>query len=157
MNFEVRVIHYSLFFVQYSIFKKYLHNESKIMILPILVVAPSDKRGRGVFTTEPILANTIIEISPVLVLSADERIEVEKTSLYNYIFEWGEDGKNACVALGYVSIYNHAYNANCEYEMDFDEELISIKTVRDIQKGEEIFVNYNATADDETPIWFDAE
>ena|SRR6478735_1233357 len=153
MNFEVKAVHYSIFFVQYSIFK---FLSSDIMILPILVVAPSDKRGRGVFTTEPIPANTIIETSPVLVLSADERIEVDKTSLYNYIFEWGEDGKKACVALGYVSIYNHAYNANCEYEMNFDEELMSIRTVRDIQKGEELFVNYNATADDETPIWFEA-
>jgi uncharacterized protein len=127
------------------------------MILPILVIAPSDKRGRGVFTTEPIVANTIIEISPVLVLNADERKEIEKTSLYNYIFEWSEDGKNACVALGYLSIYNHAYNANCEYEMDFGAELMTIKTVRNIQKGAELFINYNATADDDTPIWFEAK
>ena len=126
------------------------------MILPILVIAPSDQRGRGVFTTETIPAHTVIEISPVLVLNAEERVDVEKTSLYNYIFEWGEEGKNACVALGYLSLYNHAYTANCEYEMDFDAELITIKTVRDIQKGEELFINYNATADDATPIWFEA-
>jgi SET domain-containing protein len=126
------------------------------MILPILFIAPSGFRGRGVYTSEPIPAGTVIEISPVLVLSETERKEVEKTTLYNYIFEWGDDNKQACVALGYVSMYNHSYHSNCEYDMDFDAELITIKTVKPIPKGEEIFINYNADADNETPIWFEA-
>lgn len=127
------------------------------MILPILVVAPSDKRGRGVFAAEKIPAHTVIEISPVLVLSAGDRKHVEKTILFDYIFEWGHERKKACIALGYLSLYNHAYNANCDYEMDFDANLMTIKTVRAIKKGEELFINYNAVADDSTPIWFDAK
>ncbi len=127
------------------------------MILPILVVAPSDKRGRGVFAAEIIPAGTTIEISPVLVLSAKDRKQVEKTRLFDYIFEWGKKRKKACVALGYLSIYNHSYTSNCEYEMDYKEELMSIKTVKDIAKGEELFVNYNASANDSSPIWFDAK
>ena len=128
------------------------------MILPILVVAPSDKRGRGVFASEKIAKNTIIEISPVLVLSAKDRKHVEKTRLFDYIFEWGTEGKKkVCIALGYLSLYNHAYNANCDYEMDYDAELMTIKTVRAIKKGEELFINYNAVPDDATPIWFDAK
>lgn len=127
------------------------------MILPILVVAPSDLRGRGVFAGEKISANTIIEISPVLVLSAKDRKLVEKTLLFDYIFEWGIGGKKACIALGYLSLYNHAYNANCDYEMDYDVHIMTIKTVRPIKKGEELFINYNAIADDSSPIWFDAK
>ena len=124
------------------------------MILPILVVAPSEKRGRGIFTTEPLPANTVIEISPVLVLSAKERKQVEKTVLYNYLFEWGKKGKKGCVAWGYLSIYNHSYHANCEYEMDFESQLMTVRTVKAVAKGEELFVNYNAGVDDETPVWF---
>lgn len=127
------------------------------MILPILTIAPSENRGRGVYTTEDIPADTIIEISPVLILSPAERIEVEKTMLYDYIFAWGEEGAGACVALGYVSLYNHSYQSNCEYDMDHEHDLISVKTVRAIKKGEELFINYNAVADDATPIWFDAK
>ena len=127
------------------------------MILPILVVAPSDKRGRGVFASEKIAAGTVIEISPVLVLSAGDRKHVEKTVLFDYIFEWGKKRKKACIALGYLSLYNHAYDANCEYEMDYDTKLMSIKTVREIQTGEELFVNYNAVANDVTPLWFVAK
>ena len=127
------------------------------MILPILVVAPSELRGRGVFASEKIPAETIIEISPVLVMSAKDRKQVEKTMLFDYIFEWGVGEKQVCIALGYLSLYNHAYNANCIYEMDYDHNLITIKTVRAIKKGEELFINYNAVADDSSPIWFDAK
>ncbi|MES2373661.1 MAG: SET domain-containing protein [Bacteroidota bacterium] len=128
------------------------------MILPVLVVAPSDKGGKGVFASENIPANTIIEISPVLVLSAKDRKEVEKTVLYNYIFEWGHTkGKQACIAWGYLSMYNHSYTANCDYEMDFDTETMRIKTICSIEKGEELFINYNAEPGDATPIWFEAK
>ena len=127
------------------------------MILPILVVAPSDQRGRGIFASEKIPADTVIEISPVLVLSAKERKQVEKTRLFDYIFEWGRKHKKGCIALGYLSVYNHAYTANWEYEMDYETETMRIKTVRAIKKGEELFVNYNAKADDSTPIWFEAK
>ncbi|MES2005255.1 MAG: SET domain-containing protein [Bacteroidota bacterium] len=127
------------------------------MILPIVTIAPSQHRGRGVFATENIPAGTMIEISPVLVLSAAERTEVEKTLLYDYIFEWGEDNTQCCVALGYVSMYNHSYKANCDYQMDFEEERISITTVRDIEAGEELFINYNAEPESENLVWFETK
>lgn len=125
------------------------------MILPILTVAPSEKRGRGVFTFENIPADTVIEISPVLVLPANDRKLAEQTLLYDYIFEWGEDNSEACIGLGYLSLYNHSYDANCEYDMDFEAGSMTIRTVRTVVKGEELFINYNATANDATPIWFE--
>lgn len=125
------------------------------MILPILSVAPSPERGRGVFTTEDIATGTIVEISPVLVLDPEERAKVEQTILFDYIFEWGDDLKSACVALGYLSVYNHSYAANCIYEMDFEHELMQIRTVKPIKAGEELFINYNADPDDTKPIWFE--
>jgi SET domain-containing protein len=127
------------------------------MILPILVVAPSELRGRGVFATESIEPETVIEISPVLVLSKTDRTKAEETMLYNYIFEWGENYELGALGMGYISIYNHSYQSNCIYEMDFEHELMIIKTLRKIAAGEELFINYNATPDDATSIWFDAQ
>ena len=125
------------------------------MILPILTIAPSPNRGRGVFATEAIQMNTTIEIAPVIVLTKEHRIIVEQTLLYDYIFEWGEDHKSAAVALGYVSIYNHSIHPNCVYEMDYENDRISIITIKDIQVGEELFINYNAEVDPESPVWFE--
>lgn len=127
------------------------------MILPCIEIAPSDHRGRGVFAMEDIPEGTLIEVSPVLVLSEAERVDAEKTSLYNYIFEWGPESKQACVAWGYLSIYNHSYHANCRYDMDFEAQEMCITTVRDIKKGEELFTNYNAEPDSEEPVWFAAK
>ncbi len=47
--------------------------------------------------------------------------------------------------------------SNCEYEMDFDNELISIKTVRFIKEGEELFINYNGDWNDGKTVWFETK
>lgn len=125
------------------------------MILPTLVIAPTGEKGRGVFTTENIEKGTVIEISPVIVMSRDDRKLLDQTLLHDYIFEWGPDRKSCCMALGYIPMYNHSYRSNCEYEMDYDEERISVRTVRFIKAGEELSINYNGDWNNGTPVWFD--
>ncbi|MBA2498260.1 MAG: SET domain-containing protein-lysine N-methyltransferase [Chitinophagaceae bacterium] len=127
------------------------------MIFSSLYIAETEKMGKGVYTSSAIEANTIIEISPVVVMTAEERKLLDQTRLYDYIFEWQTELNKCCMALGYIAVYNHAYESNCEYEMDYETELISIKTMRDIEAGEELFINYNGNWNDATPIWFAAE
>ena len=128
------------------------------MILPFLTIASSKNRGRGVFTTEPILANTTIEIAPVIVVDASGREKLEQTLLYDYIFEWGEDSKMAAVALGYISIYNHSNQPNCNYEMDFENQTISITTIQDIEPGAELFINYMCPEGPSSDtVWFEQQ
>jgi SET domain-containing protein len=126
------------------------------MILPILFIAETPGMGRGVFTSAPIEAGTVVEISPVLVMSGEERKWLDRTLLHDYIFEWGEQKDQCCMAMGYVPLYNHAYKSNCEYEMDFDTATISIRTVHYIKAGSELLINYNGRWDDPKPVWFDA-
>jgi SET domain-containing protein len=121
---------------------------------PALEVRKTKKMGRGVFTTEDIEAKTTIEIVPVLVMSPDERISIDKTMLHDYIFEWGDDRTQCCMALGLVPLYNHSYESNCEYAMNFQKELIAVMTVRDIQAGEELFINYNGDWNNSKQVWF---
>jgi SET domain-containing protein len=127
------------------------------MILPCLFIETTDEMGRGVFTSENIEAGTVIETAPVIVMSREERKLLDQTLLHDYIFEWGPKKDQCCMALGYVPVYNHSYRSNCEYEMDFDINSISIKTVRFIKAGEEIFINYNGEWNDSKLLWFDAK
>jgi uncharacterized protein len=127
------------------------------MILPFLFAGPSENRGRGMFTSEDIAAGTRIEQSPVIVMSAEQRLLLDQTLLHDYIFEWGDARDQCCMALGYVPVYNHSYTSNCEYEMDYEAGLISVITVRDIKAGEELFINYNGDWNDNTPVWFDVK
>jgi hypothetical protein len=125
------------------------------MILPSLFIAASSNRGRGVFAGETLLKGTIIEVSPVIVMSKEERILLDQTLLHDYIFLWGRSQLQCCVALGYLSLYNHEYRANCDYEMEFDGAIIRVTTVRDVKKGEELCINYNGNWNETRPVWFD--
>jgi SET domain-containing protein len=60
-----------------------------------------------------------------------------------------------CMALGLIPIYNHSYRSNCEYFMDYDDDTMYIKTVRDIEPEEELTINYNGPWNDKKKVWFD--
>lgn len=110
--------------------------------------------GRGVYTKNAIKKDSIIEVAPVVVMNAEERILLDKTLLHDYIFEWGEKKDQCCMALGLVPMYNHSFEANCEYEMYFKKEVIAVKAVRDLKAGEELFINYNGDWDSKEAVWF---
>lgn len=120
---------------------------------PQLFIAEAGLKGRGVFTSKGITADTVVEVSPVIVLSKSDRKIVEETMLYFYLFEWGNRRNQAALGLGYVSMYNHDALSNCEYIMDYEEKTITIKTTRRIKAGEELTINYSAGWHDWEPVW----
>ena len=61
------------------------------------------------------------------------------------------------MALGLVPMYNHSYESNCEYFMDYEKEIIEVKTMRVVKKGEELTINYNGNWNDNKKVWFEAE
>ena len=124
------------------------------MLLSYLQIKNTTTKGRGVFTNQDIETDTIVEVAPVIVLGKNDRENIDKTLLHDYIFEWGHNTNLCCMALGYVPIYNHAYKSNCEYIMDYDTDSIIIKTITSISEGEELTINYNGDTDDQSPIWF---
>ncbi|HLX90318.1 MAG TPA: SET domain-containing protein-lysine N-methyltransferase [Puia sp.] len=125
------------------------------MISPNLYIAKSPKRGRGIFTGQKIAAGETIEISPVIVMDGADRQLLDQTLLHDYIFEWGAMQGQCCVALGYISIYNHSFKPNCEYFMDYADETIAIKTMQGVDAGEELFINYLDDKATEKSLWFE--
>ncbi len=125
------------------------------MIHPKLYIAEIPGKGRGMFTKSAIAKDTLLEEAPVIILSAAERKHIDKTILHNYIFEWTPDGKEMyCLALGYLSLLNHSYSANCEYNMDYERNVITVTTIRRIKAGEELTINYNGECNNTTEVWF---
>ena len=127
------------------------------MLKPYLFVDDTSGKGRGVFTRERIPANTVIEMAPVIVMEFSDREHLDKTLLHDYIFEWGKEKDKCAMALGLIPIYNHSYKSNCEYFMDFEDSSIMVKTVRVIENGEELTINYNGDWNDGKKIWFDVK
>jgi hypothetical protein len=120
-----------------------------------LFVAPTEEKGRGVFTEYALLANTVIEVAQAITFSEQDRQHIDKTILHDYIFEWGNEKKECAMALGLVPIYNHSYDSNCTYIMQYDTQEFIIQTVKDIEAGDELTINYNGEPTDTTPIWFE--
>src|SRR5439155_22130841 len=74
------------------------------MILSSLYIDLTGSMGRGVFTSENISKGIIVEESPVIVMTNDERKLLDQTLLHDYIFEWGEKKDQCCMALGYACL-----------------------------------------------------
>lgn len=128
------------------------------MINPHLYFADTANKGRGVYTKTALEAETIVETSPVIVMTADDRKKLDETLLHDYIFEWQPDGaKMCCMALGWIPLYNHSYTANCEHFMDYNNRTMYIQTARPIAPGEELTINYNGDWDNPEKVWFDVE
>ncbi|MGB3799329.1 MAG: SET domain-containing protein [Lewinella sp.] len=108
--------------------------------LPFIYVRPSPLGGRGVFTAQDIEEGTVVELAPVIILSAEDRVTIHGTALHDYYFLWA--GEGAAIALGYGSLYNHASEGNLDFEMDYINDQIRFAAARQISAGEELLINY---------------
>ena len=126
------------------------------MAIPQIYIGETGNKGRGIFSKKALKADTVLETAPVIVMTANERKFLDQTLLHDYIFEWQPEGESmCCMALGWIPIYNHSYRSNCEYFMNYDDETMYIKTMRDIRAGEELTINYNGPWNDKKKVWFD--
>ena len=122
---------------------------------PFLCLQDFGPRGRGVSTRQALKAGSLVEVCPVLVLSPQDTAHIVQTKLYDYYFEWNDDAQSSALALGYGSLYNHSYQANLSYEMDFENQLIRFYAFRDIKAGEELCINYGGNPQAQESIWFE--
>ncbi|QQS28443.1 MAG: SET domain-containing protein-lysine N-methyltransferase [Sphingobacteriales bacterium] len=124
---------------------------------PNIYIANSPGKGRGVFAAHAIKKGEIIEVCPVLLSSEADKLFIDKTGLYDYYFIWGEEQNMIALAMGYGSLYNHSYTPNAFYEADYEHNILTFICHKNIEANEEITVNYNCDAEDDSPVWFDKQ
>ena len=111
------------------------------------------RKGRGVFATRAFKRGELIERCPVLVIPANQTDNVLESNLEHYAFDWDKD--DISLLLGYGMIYNHSYQPNAEIVHDLGSHTSDIIARTTIEADEEILVNYNGSAKDKSPLWFD--
>jgi SET domain-containing protein len=121
---------------------------------PLIFIGKASGKGRGVFARVSICRDQTIEESPVVVVPASEVELLDRTSLADYYFLWGEDESEAALLLGLCSLCNHSFDPNSVFILRPERLTIEFSALRDIQPGEEITINYNGNPEDPTPIWF---
>lgn len=107
--------------------------------------------GRGLFATEDIKSQTVVESSPVIVLPTSEwEAHGRHTIMNHYAFVW-RDSKppSMALALGLGSIFNHNNDPNVGWICDFHTRTIRYITLRDVKKGEELCISYGRE------LWFE--
>jgi uncharacterized protein len=110
-------------------------------------------KGRGVFARAAIGAGALIEAAPVVIVPAEQRKLLDGTILHDYYFVWDEEGgeNRAAVALGLVSLCNHARRPSARVRRNCIRETLDLLALTPIAAGSEITIDYNC------PLWFAAE
>ena len=107
-------------------------------------------KGRGLVATGAISTGTVILTCAVVVYDGADVGRIAKTKLGDYNFRFGRDGRQACIALGDLSLCNHADEPNATLVCDEQALTMSLVTIRPIAPGEEISIRYRR------PLWFEA-
>ena len=111
---------------------------------PSIYFGHSEIQGLGVFTAAKIPSGSIVEICPLISLSAEDRSVIHQTKLHDYYFSWGENEDEAAIVLGFGSLYNHSNDPNAEFNVDLKEQVMIFSSIREITEAEEITVDYHA-------------
>jgi SET domain-containing protein len=104
--------------------------------------------GRGVFADQRIRKGEVVEVCPVILLSKVDEAKLATTIMDHYVFVWGKNKQDACIALGFGCLYNHSSKPNavgCEVNAQTQIEIVAL---RDIEKGEQILIDYQWEEDE---------
>jgi uncharacterized protein len=93
--------------------------------------------GLGVVAGADIEKGIFIEVAPVVV--CDNNSIASDKEAFKYVIAWND---KLAVPLGWTMIYNHSDNNNCEFSTNIHDNLLAIMTIRKIERGEQITVNY---------------
>lgn len=112
----------------------------KVHISQKIEIKNSQVHGRGVFAKDCISADELLECCHFLKL--DLTWDQLDTPLQEYAFAYPTGGPGLCVVFGWGSIYNHSNNNNAFWEIDKENKFFIFKSIKHINAGEEIFINY---------------
>lgn len=124
------------------------------MVSQALLVVSVPGKGRGVVAGRRFSRDELIERAPVVVLSAADWSVARETDVARYCFLWGRGGRQAAIALGTGSLFNHSYAPNAIARPLVRRRLMDFVALRDIEEDEEITINYNGEPHDPAPVGF---
>ncbi len=115
-------------------------------------IRTSPERGRGVFACHAIIAGSVIERAPVVIVPAADCAMLDRTILHDYYFHWDGDpdgeGRGA-LGLGLVSLCNHSSRPRARVSRNFAQGTLDLIAVADIEPGAEITIDYGCD------LWFE--
>jgi SET domain-containing protein len=99
-------------------------------------------KARGVYAAEKIHKGEIIEVCQLLLMPLSQAPDALEPFVFTY------DKNNLAVALGNGSLYNHHNSPNALCYFEFRKKLLVFEAKKNIQIGQEIFINYGYSKSD---------
>lgn len=112
---------------------------SHVITPPAVHIKNIKGKGRGVFADKKFKFGETVEIAPALLIPECDLDFISTSFLMNYLFGVGDTNFSA-IGLGYSSLYNHSFAANCDYFVS--DKVVIIQAIRTIQPGDELTINY---------------
>jgi len=96
---------------------------------------------KGLFAEKKYKENDVIDMCPTIKILHSN---IDPSSRLNdYVFQSINDEDHVLVAMGYCGMINHSEEKqNATWIINKDDESIKMYAIRDINPGEEIYVNY---------------
>ncbi|MEO7044931.1 MAG: SET domain-containing protein-lysine N-methyltransferase [Ferruginibacter sp.] len=121
-----------------------------------LLIKEIKGKGRGVFCTQLIKKEEIIEVCALLAFPVEDTEILLTSQLADYFFNFNKDDNTLCLALGFGSLYNHAMYSNAAYHVNSESSAIHFYAIQDIFPLTEICINYGGEHGREFNEWFEA-
>ena len=123
----------------------------KLEYLPCgkIILGDSKIQGRGVFALDDIKKGNIIERCPLIEMAYRSKYQLDP-QIFGYMYaqppcscpECDKHGFILHMALGYGMMYNHQDDPNALWKFNYTQLLGDVIAVKDIMRGDEIFVSY---------------
>lgn len=123
--------------------------------IPGLYILKTEVKGRGVYTAGDIFKGSTIEVCPLIIIPEEQVQTIHNTALHDYYFRWGANQEQAAILLGYGSLYNHSNEPNARAILLESDNEILIESIRTINSGEEITIDYFDDEGAKEHVWFD--
>lgn len=113
--------------------------------------------GRGVYAKRDIKKGETIERCPIIEVPKNDLSNLKESILVTYFFYFGKKKEKLLLALGFGSLYNHAYKPNATYKITAKNMRIDFIALEDIKKDKEITFSYSRgkSKDKKSPLWFE--
>lgn len=107
-----------------------------------IYIKQSSIHGIGVFASQDIEADEILEECPILFLPT-KKGDMNYV-LIDYTFQWPKnlEWTNHVIALGYGSLYNHSDKPNADWISDEEKNVFRFTSIKPIKKDDEITIYY---------------
>jgi len=118
--------------------------KSNMKISPPLKIYIKDSplHNLGVFSSQKIKKGEVIDICPFLSFPQSSRETIPVFTNYAFCYPRSENWTTHALVMGYGSYYNHSETPSVDWKTNEEDRTFIFFSLRDINKGEELFINY---------------